>query len=382
MRLSRSHSVAAATLVLGCTLSASAEAYTSRSLIDTGVQSFKTVNPCYVDVLGTDQNLWHEDYCAGQGTYNRSQIDAAVIDFQPINSIPQIYVLGSNRNLWNETKNGGNRFGVDAAVKSFQGLDSTWVFVQGTDDKLWIEDRTANSRTLVDPSVLQFQAAGSSIYALHTDRTLWRETDPTGPWMASGVDGAVAAFAAVDDTTVYVLGTDGKLWNETGNANHRFLVDTNVQAFVPLNAQDVYVLGTDANLWREVGTYKNRAYVDNYVFIDSANPHVPYFTYERGGTSTQTNPNVLVMGSDRHLWLESMDSGGQSMNPPSPPPTGMGTVNTPPPPPACFECYANCGNGCIDEGAFCSLNAAGMNAPGCGICCGTASMCAKDSTCI
>jgi hypothetical protein len=263
-------------------------------------------------------------------------------------------------------------------VAQFQALDTNWVFSRGTNNVLRLENGNEVSNIELDPAAGNFQVVENLVtYVLHPDGVLWRE-QPTPFWTSSMVDASVAAFSAVDSTNVYVLGTDGVLWNEHGGLKDRVRVDSSVQAFLGLNAQEVLVLGTNANLWREIGTATTRDFVDGNVFIDSTNPHRPYFAWQ----PDVSDINIFVMGSDRKLWLEGVAHGnGSSGGSTGGSPPGSGGAGGTSPAPACFSCYANCGNGCLPEGTFCSLNAAYSFAAGCSVCCGTAAECSGSSAC-
>jgi hypothetical protein len=311
-----------------CLTPRSAAAFNSRTQIDASVEEFKLLqlpdgvsfadDCCIAYVLGTNQNLWREDFFNG----HRTQVDAAVIDFQPWDG-NTVYVLGSDRKLWREFGSGSNRTLVDAAVASFHAIDGNWVYVLGTDGNLWLEDGTAGNRSQVASGVQKFQPFNDgsinwSIYVLYKTANLFyaaqslvlfqfqvNATTPIQVVLNSippAINGNVADFNAVDLTTTYLLGTDGALWRERGSASNRDLVDTTVQSFVPLNTKEVLVLGTDQKLWRELGNSSTRDNVDSNVFVDSANPHVPYFAWQ----ANSSDPTVFVLGSDRKLWDEGM----------------------------------------------------------------------------
>jgi hypothetical protein len=272
-------------------------------------------------VLGTDQRLWREDYGQGQGTFHRNWVDDTVLDYQPYDGT-LVYVLGTDRNLWREHGDMTNRTFVDGLVQSFARVSDQFVYVLGTDGNLWLEYPDMYNRVLVDTGVTQLQVVNpptnpSSIwpvYVMHGDGSLWRDVGTlysinpmAGSWTGTWVDSTVASFFAMDTRSVYVLGTDGNLWNETDTSSNRFLVDYWVQSFVPLRFPDgtdrILVLGTDGNLWREFGTYVTRDFVDKTVFIDSANPRVPYFAWQHGVSG---DPNIFVKGYDAKLWDEGM----------------------------------------------------------------------------
>jgi hypothetical protein len=380
---------AVASLIVG-TAPSRAEAFTWRMQLEWGVQEFKILDApvwlndycCIAYVLGTDTKLWREDYGQGvPGTDDRTFVDSAAIDFQPYDG-HLVYVLGSDRKLWREYGDWTNRRYVDADVQDFDALDDTWVLVRGMDNKLWLENGDLSNRTLVDPAAGKFQAIDGVIYVLHADGVLWRLQGSS--WSSSEVDTSVAAFAGVDRNGVYVLGNDGNLWNETGSWKSRFLVDQTVQSFAPNGGTgDLLVLGTDGNLWQELGTWNTRALVDSSVLIDPANPHAPTFAWE---PNVSSYPNVFVTGSNRITWFEEpgpIGGGGgpgtMGNGPGGPSGIGNGGMG---PAPACYDCYANCGNGCYSEGHYCDVAQAYLQAPGCGVCCGDASLCFSSATCL
>ncbi len=315
-----------------CLAPRSAAAFSARTLVDTGVREFKPYvtlpgqsfadDCCIMYVLGTDQNLWREDYANGQGTFHRTQVDAAVIDFQPLDGTT-VYVLGSDRKLWREIGNGGNRTLVDAAVASFHAIDGTWVYVLGTDGNLWLEKGNAGNRAQIGAGIQKFQPFNDgsinwSLYVLYKTANLFyaaqslvllqfQVTTDTPIQIVlntipPAINGNVADFSAVDLVTAYILGTDGKLWRERGSASNRDLVDSSVESFVPMDTKEILVMGTDHKLWRELGNSAVRDLVDSNLFVDSANPHVPYFAWQPFASW----PNIFVMGSDRSLWDEGM----------------------------------------------------------------------------
>ncbi len=217
-----------------------------------------------------------------------------------------------------------NRTLVDAAVASFHAIDGNWVYVLGTDGNLWLEDGTAGNRSQVASGIQKFQPFNDgsinwSIYVLYKTANLFYAAQSLGAVPVSSkrndtpiqivlnsippaINGNVADFSAVDLVTAYILGTDGKLWRERGSASNRDLVDSSVESFVPMDTKEILVMGTDHKLWRELGNSAVRDLVDSNLFVDSANPHVPYFAWQ----ANSSDPTVFVLGSDRKLWDEGM----------------------------------------------------------------------------
>jgi hypothetical protein len=213
---------------------------------------------------------------------------------------PEIFVLGSDGNLWLETGPYGPpnippfRTPVDGNVDlfaAFQAFSSQQVFVCGSDGDLWLEQGPWGKVPLPDSSY------------------------PPGPGSRYQIDGSVAAFWAWSPQEVFVLGRDGNLWLEFGFGTTnptvpppRTPIDGNVAGFQPLSLQEVFVLGGDGNLWHELAPF-------GAVPLPSCN----------GGTSgcrNQVDANVLdfwavdsdhvfVLGTDHNLWLEQGPFGQQ-----------------------------------------------------------------------
>jgi hypothetical protein len=347
--------VATVSALLGTWATAkSAHAFDGRNLIDTNVLSFKplhlpstgvpntTDDCCIVYVLGTDHKLWREDYANGPGTLNRTWVADNVIDFQPWDG-QTVYVLTLGNWLWRVNGNTNNgQVLVDLNVADFQALDANWVYVRGTDNSLWLEDGNSSNQSLVDHGILKYQGGFSGtttflgnpnvpdwvIYLwygvnIFSNDTLFRaqsvvvtDTSPiTTSWTWVTVDPSnVAAFSATSNNNVYVLGNSGILWKENGTSSSESKVDSTAQSFAPWSDASpmVLVLGTDRKLWREHGNEYNRDFVDSTVFVDMANPTVPYFAWVPN-TSSPSNDGIFVLGYDNKLWLEYFD------NPPPPP---------------------------------------------------------------
>ncbi len=92
---------------------------------------------------------------------------------------------------------------------------------------------------------------------------------------------------------VWVLDNAGDLWLDTAPfGSKRQQVDGNVLAFQPLDIDHVVVLGTDRKLWLEQGPFghvpPSRQQIDANVMAF---------------TATDEN-NVLVLGTDGRLWRE------------------------------------------------------------------------------
>ena len=105
--------------------------------------SFQAMVPStQIFVLGSDGNLWLERAPFGTVPPSRQQVDANVLTLQA-RDIQNVLVLGSDGNLWLEHAPFGNvpprPEHVDGAVQAFQGIDSEAVLVLGTDGNLWLE---------------------------------------------------------------------------------------------------------------------------------------------------------------------------------------------------------------------------------------------------
>jgi hypothetical protein len=151
-------------------------------------------------------------------------------------------------------------------------VDENNVFVLGSDRNLWLETAPfgfqiplpPNQRPQVDGKVLEFTVNSiNSLYVLGTDRNLWLEF---GPFVPNGkvpplrtyIDGNVGAWQPTSGSDVFVLGTDHKLWREWspyGQAN-RAQIDANAESIQSLDSTgNILVLGTDRNLWYEQGPF-------------------------------------------------------------------------------------------------------------------------------
>jgi hypothetical protein len=135
-----------------------------------------------------------------------------------------IYVLGTDGNLWCEHGDFQHRDWVDGHVKAFYIIGDRTIGVLGTDGTLWKEFGDMHHREIMGahvksvpqaPANPQYQLAGTDLY---------RNLDEY-------VDGNVAAFEAKNFSIVYVLDSDGRLWRERGNHTNREPVDENVQEF-------------------------------------------------------------------------------------------------------------------------------------------------------
>jgi hypothetical protein len=106
-------------------------------------RGFQALSTAQVYVLGTDGNLWSE--ISPWGTVpppERWQVDGDVAAFQAL-SPGEVYVLGTNTNLWHETGPRGAvppaRHQVDDNVLNFQAVSGIEAYIQGTDSLLCYE---------------------------------------------------------------------------------------------------------------------------------------------------------------------------------------------------------------------------------------------------
>jgi hypothetical protein len=163
---------------------------------------------------------------------------------------------------------------------SFQQASVDDVYVLGSDGNLWLEHAVSGNfgqipppREQVDSDVQAFQVVDlQTAYVLSRDGgVLWLEHAVNGkfgqaPPPREQVDSNVVAFQALDTNTVVVLGSDGNLWMEHA-VNGKFgqvpppreQVDSNVVAFqaIPtvgsssIFSTTVLVLDSENNLWMD-----------------------------------------------------------------------------------------------------------------------------------
>jgi CubicO group peptidase (beta-lactamase class C family) len=249
----------------------------------------------------------------GLATLGFAQDSNSPRTFQAL-SDAQVFVLGSNGNLWLEQAPFGKippnpRFQIDGNVRTFQGLSATEAYVLQTDGKLWLEHapwapvgKVPPARVQVDGNVQAFIALSNNVvFVLGTDGKLWLEYAPFGnpvPPHRDPVDANVAAFQPVSASEVLVLGSDGKLWVEHAPFVNpvppkREQVDGNVAGFQWLSAYEVLVLGTDGKLWMEHSPFGNLIPPRR----DPVDANVAAFQAMAGS-------EVAVLGSDGKLWIE------------------------------------------------------------------------------
>jgi len=226
------------------------------------------VRPCLLAVIYMCSAL-------GLATLGFAQDSNSPRTFQAL-SDAQVFVLGSNGNLWLEQAPFGKippnpRFQIDGNVRTFQGLSATEAYVLQTDGKLWLEHapwapvgKVPPARVQVDGNVQAFIALSNNVvFVLGTDGKLWMEHSPFGnliPPRRDPVDANVAAFQAMAGSEVAVLGSDGKLWIEHAPFAYplpprREQVGGNVQAFQSFSDTEVLALGVDGKLWMEQGPF-------------------------------------------------------------------------------------------------------------------------------
>lgn len=198
------------------------------------------------------------------GCINGDQPPLMPRSFQTLDGYQNIFVLGTDGNLWLEQPPFGSppppRKQVDGTVFTFQALDDQTVLTLGTDGTLWLEQgpfgHVPPTRQLVATDVRGFlaQAVWAWVWVLDNEANLWLYSSPFGS-NRQQVDGNVLAFQPLDINHVAVLGTDGKLWLEQAPFGHvppsRQQIDGNVMEFAATDENNVLVLGTDGRLWRE-----------------------------------------------------------------------------------------------------------------------------------
>jgi hypothetical protein len=251
----------------------------SYTVVDHNVTNFQVLgNSSVVLTLRSDTTLWIFNR---PGWPSPSQVDGpGVAQFQALDSM-NIFVLGTDGNLWDEVYNYTTRHQVDGSTVAFQLGNPNYtggyqgVFVLGNDGNLWEEAYYLNtnfysSRSQIGPSsnVADFYVDYSgtnicdNIWYREGNNSLWDY--PCSGGKAFEVDTNVSNFEGTG-AGVYVLGTNGTLWSEHWNSGSRTEVDSTVQAFWGMGEyypnDIVYVLGNDGNLWKETGTYKNRTHV-------------------------------------------------------------------------------------------------------------------------
>ena len=220
-----------------------------RTRVDGNVEAFQMVDGNTIFVLGTDGHLWeettpfgpsHRKLVAGGATGASGEYGAwDVSSFQAI-STTQVLVL------YNGVANAGwlarlvypyavpaNYTLVDGNVDSFQAVNIQSptspppnIYVLGTNGNLWNEYGAygPNNRNQVDGSVRRFQVMGTQlatggyddqVWVMHLDGDLDAEAD--GNYYNSGpveIDANVATMVPVNMYFLVTLGTDGFLWLE------------------------------------------------------------------------------------------------------------------------------------------------------------------------
>jgi hypothetical protein len=257
-------------------------------------------------------------------------------------SAQQIYVLGSDGNLWLEDGPFGEqipppRTPIDGHVDlyaSFWPFDAQTTLVCGDDGNLWLEQGpfdavplpdsayppAPGARCRIDGSVGAYAPLDEGdIFVLGQDGNLWYEfgfgtTIPAVPPPRYQVDGSVVEFQPMSAQEVYVLGSDGNLWHEYGpfgavplptctagaTAGCRSLVDIAVRAFMAVDSQNVFVIDAQNNLWLDVGSFPpGKVHVDGDV----------------AGIWAVDAETVYVLGRDGNLWLENAPFGAVPLPP-------------------------------------------------------------------
>ncbi|HUI21767.1 MAG TPA: hypothetical protein VLZ74_12080 [Methylocella sp.] len=252
----------------------------------------------------------------------------------------QIYVLGSDGNLWLEQGPFSGeqipppRVPVDGNVDldaAFQAFYSNEVLVCGSDGNLWLEEGpfgtvplpnssyppAPRSRYQIDGNAAAFFAwSPGDIFVLGTDGNLWLEfgfgtTLPTVPPPRTQIDGSVVEFQPMSLQEVFVLGQDGNLWHELGpfgtvplppcnggTAGCRSQVDANVRDFMAVDSEHVYVVDNNNNLWLEQGPF-GRQIPPSHIPVDG----------NVAGIWAVDSEEIYVLGTDGNLWLENAPFG-------------------------------------------------------------------------
>jgi hypothetical protein len=220
-------------------------------------------------------------------------------------------------------------FGGDArrhvadGIERFQAAENNLIYALDTAGRLWRGTVGENGGALLDQKVAAFQVADGHLFVQSCDGTLWRAKLDGGE--RTRVDGAVAAFQAINAGLIYVLGTDQRLWRESGDAGKRVEVDRAAKDFQAIDASLVYVLALDQQLWRELGTMQSRTHVadriaafqylpdDDTIYVQTA--EAVLWRQRGSGKGEQVDRSVAafqavdgqvayVLGTDGRLWRE------------------------------------------------------------------------------
>jgi hypothetical protein len=204
-----------------------------RSPVDGNVEAFQSVGGNMTFVLGTDGKLWLET--APYGPSHRIQIDSGVESFQAIGP-SEALVLFTNGNLvlLNAPAWGSQPVAVDGNVDSFQATNIQSdtspppdIYVLGSDGNLWDEFGAYGPahRTWVDSSVRRFQVLDSEqdmnyptqVFVVYDNGSLAAE--PDGNYYNSSpliIDNGVQTAVPIDAYYLVSLDADGStLWLET-----------------------------------------------------------------------------------------------------------------------------------------------------------------------
>jgi hypothetical protein len=268
---------------------------------------------------------------------NRTEIDGNVAMFSVLRPKGEFYVLSVDGSLWHEVPPFGPphippaRTLVASNVAYFNGASAGFVWVLDTSKNLWLYQAafgaTPAKRTQVDGNVKAFAAVSpgsDSLWVLGTNGALWFEVPPFGtiPPTRTKVDDDVLGFETFGPN-ILVLGSDGSLWIEEppfGNIPpKRTKVDGNVSFFLGGDSTNtVWVLGKDGNLWFEKGPFgsvpPDRVHIDGNVMLPSPFGQVG-IPYSFAPFGPDTSSEVMVLGSNRALWLEGPPFG--SVPPPN-----------------------------------------------------------------
>jgi hypothetical protein len=271
------------------------------------------------------------------GASTRQSLGAGIERFEIVDRKVAYGLDGSGR-LWRFVIGAKDSTMVAPSIAKFTATDVGMLFLLEKDGTLWRAGEDGANRTFLDHQVADFQPSGDFIYVLGLDKRLSR-LHADGK-IREPVDETVAAFQAVDASTIFVLGSDGALWRETGDFHHRVKVgqpisafnyvaagdatyvlapdhilwrkisdgapqqvDHDVAAFHPVDASLVYVLATDGRLWREPGGRAEAALVDGDLAVKSGAD-----AFQFGGTGDDKDEAVYVLDRKHGLWVETMPS--------------------------------------------------------------------------
>ena len=183
---------------------------------------------------------------------------------------------------------------VDRNVQAFQTINANQVYVLGSNGNLWLESGPWGTvpphRVQIGGSgVTAFQAlgsaSGSSVFTLGNDGVLHLSTVGGTQDAQEVAGGDILAFDVVPGSPnqVFVLDRVGNVWlNTVGQGRTAPQIDANVAAIQAIDADHLYVLGQNGSLWLEQAPWGN---------VPPARQQVD------GNVSEDGDPSVIVINS-------------------------------------------------------------------------------------